>query len=123
MIAFSFLVYRADFCSTIVETEHMEDGQWKFSFGATLAFLSASVWLYYFFSELSTFPFTYYSFDFDVILIQKFFYLKVYNYPRLETSSNEHQYRMLERMIAEGQGKILGAASEWDYEKGDWKRK
>jgi hypothetical protein len=58
-----------------------------------------------------------------MVLIQKFFYLKVYNYPRLETSSNEHQYRMLERMIAEGQGKISGVASEWDYEKGDWKRK
>jgi hypothetical protein len=30
---------------------------------------------------------------------------------------------MVERMIAEGQGKIYGVSSQWDYEKGDWKSK
>jgi hypothetical protein len=28
---------------------------------------------------------------------------------------------MLERMIAQGQGRVFGVASKWDYEKGDWK--
>jgi hypothetical protein len=30
---------------------------------------------------------------------------------------------MAERMIAEGQGKVYGISSNWDYEKGDWKSK
>lgn len=29
---------------------------------------------------------------------------------------------MLERMIAEGLGKVHGIANDWDYEKGDWKK-
>lgn len=29
---------------------------------------------------------------------------------------------MLERMLAEGKGRIHGYSSEWDYEKGDWKK-
>jgi hypothetical protein len=57
---FSFKVYRADFCATLVETEHMEEGQWKFSIGATLLAFSASVWLYYLFSELSTYSETFF---------------------------------------------------------------
>jgi hypothetical protein len=28
---------------------------------------------------------------------------------------------MLERMIAEGVGKVHGVSSNWDYEKGEWK--
>lgn len=40
----------------------------------------------------------------------------------LESSSLEHQYRMLERMIAMGVGRVHGIGSEWDYEKGDWKK-
>ena len=50
------------------------------------------------------------------------FFFKVYNYPGLENSSLEHQNRMLERMIAEGVGRVHGVSSEWDYEKGDWKK-
>lgn len=48
--------------------------------------------------------------------------VKVYDYPRLETSSLEHQTRMLERILAQGQGRVHGVSSEWDYEKGDWKK-
>jgi hypothetical protein len=33
----------------------------------------------------------------------------------------EHQTRIMERMIAEGQGRVQGLASNWDYEAGDWK--
>jgi len=29
---------------------------------------------------------------------------------------------MLERMIGEGLGRVHGFSSEWDYEKGDWKK-
>ncbi len=46
----------------------------------------------------------------------------VYDYPRKETSSLEHQARMLERMLSQGVGRVHGVASEWDYEKGDWKK-
>lgn len=35
--------------------------------------------------------------------------------------NEEHQVRMLERMIAEGHGRVNGPAANWDYEKGDWK--
>jgi len=34
----------------------------------------------------------------------------------------EHQTRVLERMLAQGVGRVHGVASEWDYEKGDWKK-
>ena len=47
--------------------------------------------------------------------------IKVYDYPRPVTNSLEHQARVAERMIAEGQGKIYGISSKWDYEKGQWK--
>lgn len=40
----------------------------------------------------------------------------------METSSNEHQARMLERMIAQGVGRVQGVSSKWDYEKGTWKK-
>lgn len=29
---------------------------------------------------------------------------------------------MLERMIAEGKGRVFGVSRDWDYEKGDWKK-
>jgi len=38
------------------------------------------------------------------------------------TASLEHQARMAERMIAEGQGKVYGISSKWDYETGAWKK-
>ena len=49
--------------------------------------------------------------------------LLVYDYPQPATASLEHQAKNLERMISEGQGRGEGIASQWDYEKGDWKWK
>jgi hypothetical protein len=36
--------------------------------------------------------------------------------------TEEYKVQMLERMIAQGQGKVSGYASKWDYEVGDWKK-
>lgn len=91
-------LYRADFRSTFSEQIHAADGEWKFTLGAVLALAGASIWLYCFVRRL------------------------IYNYPRPATHAIEHQHRMLERMIAQGVGKVHGVSSEWDYEVGDWKK-
>jgi len=90
-------LYRADFRSTISERT-APDGEWKFTVGFILAFIGGSIWGYYFFTK------------------------SIYNTPKLETSSAEHQARMLERMIAEGVGRVEGVSSKWDYETGTWKK-
>ena len=56
-------------------------------------------------------------FCFSWSLIKLFVDKIVYDYPRLQTNTIEHQTRMLERMLAEGKGRIHGYSSEWDYEK------
>jgi len=90
-------LYRADFRITFAELT-APTGEWKFIVGMVLAFMGGSIWLYYFTRNL------------------------IYNYPRPATNSIEHQTRMLERQIAMGVGKVHGVSSEWDYEKGDWKK-
>jgi cytochrome c oxidase subunit 4 len=90
-------LYRADFRATISETAHQTDGEWKFYLGFVLALMGGSIWAYFFLRKL------------------------IYNYPRKETNSPEHQVKMLERMIGMGVGRVHGVSSEWDYEKGDWK--
>ena len=90
-------LYRADFRSTFAEMVADDAGEWKFTLGSILAIIGSAIWMYYFFSKT------------------------IYNYPQPKTFTLEHQYGMLERMIAEGQGRVHGVSSEWDYEKGDWK--
>jgi cytochrome c oxidase subunit 4 len=90
-------LYRADYRATIVETVKAGQGTWKFVVGSVLGLIGGSIWLYFGLTKL------------------------IYDYPRKETSSLEHQNRMLERMIAQGQGKVHGVSAGWDYEKGDWK--
>lgn len=90
-------LYRADYRATIIETVKCTQGTWKFVLGSVLALIGTSIWLYFGLTKL------------------------IYDYPRKKTSSLEHQDRMLEKMIAQGQGKIHGVSSGWDYEKGDWK--
>jgi len=90
-------LYRADFRQTIAENT-APTGEWKFTFGWIVGLMGAAIWFYYFFSN------------------------QVYNYPGLPTSSMEHQTRVLERMIGMGVGRVHGVSSEWDYEKGDWKK-
>ncbi|RNA21408.1 cytochrome c oxidase subunit 4 isoform mitochondrial-like [Brachionus plicatilis] len=90
------ILYRADFRSTISETV-APTGEWKFIVGSLLGIMGATIWGYYFFTKAI--------------------------YPvKLETSSNEHQARMLERMIAQGVGRVHGVSSKWDYETGTWKK-
>jgi len=91
-------LYRADFRQTIAEAT-APTGEWKFTFGLLLSFIGGAIWFYYIFAKLA------------------------YNYPGLDSSSLEHQNRMLERMLALGVGRVHGIASQWDYEKGDWKSK
>jgi cytochrome c oxidase subunit 4 len=91
-------LYRADFRVTFSEDAHSTDGEWKFTVGFVLALMGGSIWLYHFVRSL------------------------IYAYPRPESNSLEHQNKMLERMIATGVGRVHGVSSEWDYEKGDWKK-
>jgi len=90
-------LYRADFRSSISEVV-APNGEWKFTLGFVLGAVGLSTWLYIYVRGL------------------------IYAYPQPMTNSLEHQARMAERMIAEGQGKIYGISSHWDYEKGEWKK-
>merc|ERR1712127_27265 len=90
------ILYRADFRSSISET-CAPNGEWKFTMGFVLGAIGLSAWIYLGVRSI------------------------IYDYPRPVTNSLEHQARVAERMIAEGQGKIYGISSKWDYEKGQWK--
>ena len=90
-------LYRADFRITLAEL-NAPTGEWKFTTGLLLGLMGLSVWVYYYVSK------------------------NIYDYPRPPSASHEHQARMLERMIAEGQGRVHGVSAKWDYEKGDWKK-
>lgn len=111
-------MYRADFRQTLIELT-APNGEWKFTTGALLAIIGAGVWLYYFVAQSSKIE-TIINLKREINVDDLNF--KVYNYPKPKSASHEHQARMLERMIAEGQGKITGVSAEWDYEKGDWKK-
>ena len=50
---FLFQVYRADFRQSMVETCQQNNGEWKFTTGLVLAFIGASIWLYYGLTKLS----------------------------------------------------------------------
>merc|ERR1712241_246894 len=89
-------LYRADFRSSISETV-APNGEWKFTLGFVLGLFGAGCWLYLFVRS------------------------QIYNYPLPVSASLDHQGKMAERMIAEGQGKIYGISSKWDYEKGQWR--
>merc|ERR1712212_1051920 len=89
-------LYRASFGQTFSEMK-APTGEWKSVLGMTLIISSLSVWIY---MAMKTFVF----------------------FPMPDTFEPERQNAQLERMIALKANPVQGPASQWDYEKSDWKQ-
>jgi len=88
-------LYRASFCQTFAEMK-APTGEWKSVLAATIAGLAITGWLY--------------------------LWMKLYVYPEMpHTITKEWQEDQVKMMIAQRQGAIEGLASNFDYEKGEWK--
>lgn len=88
-------LYRASFCQTFAEMK-APTGEWKSILAGVLFALGFSGWI--------------------VIYIKKFVYGEMPH-----TITREWQEAQLNRMLAQGQGRITGISSKYDFEKGDWK--
>ncbi|XP_054267061.1 uncharacterized protein LOC128989214 [Macrosteles quadrilineatus] len=90
-------LYRASFCQTFAEME-APTGEWKSIIGCTLGFVSIAIWI--------------------AMFIKKFVLP-----PLPPTMEVERQQAQLQRMIDMSVNPVEGLASNWDYEKGDWKKR
>ncbi|XP_064611470.1 cytochrome c oxidase subunit 4 isoform 1, mitochondrial-like [Liolophura sinensis] len=88
-------LYRASFCRTYAEM-NAPTGQWKSILATVLLALSATGWV--------------------VIWMKKYVYP-----PMPSTITREWQIDQQRKMISQGQGRVEGIASEWDYSKNTWK--
>ena len=88
-------LYRNSFRQTYVEMD-APTGDWKKIMSNVMMAVTAAIWFMY---TLKTY-----------ILA-----------PLPSTITREHQIKMLERMVREGNGPITGPASKWDYENNRWK--
>merc|ERR1712233_304989 len=90
-------LYRASFCQTLVEVE-APTGEWKSILGMVLVAVSVGIWGY--------------------------FWMKSVVYGELPDSitSDEKQKAQIDRMIAIRSNPVEGIASNYDYEKGQWKK-
>ncbi|XP_046562878.1 cytochrome c oxidase subunit 4 isoform 1, mitochondrial-like [Haliotis rubra] len=88
-------LYRSSFCQTYAEMK-APTGEWKSVLSAVLLALSATAWIV--------------------------MWMKKYVYPPMpSTITREWQEAQVERMLAQGQGRIEGISSSYDYEKGEFK--
>eukprot|EP00092_Neocalanus_flemingeri_P050173 GFUD01057885.1.p1 GENE.GFUD01057885.1~~GFUD01057885.1.p1 ORF type:complete len:193 (-),score=52.49 GFUD01057885.1:321-899(-) len=91
------VLYRASFCQTLAEVE-APTGEWKSVLGLTLVGISIGVWGY--------------------LWMKAFVYGKV-----PDTITNEDKQKaQIDRMIAMRVNPIEGLTSNYDYEKGQWKK-
>ena len=90
-------LYRASFCQTLAELE-APNGEWKSILGCVMVAVSVGIWGY--------------------------FWMKSVVYGPLPDSitSDEKQKAQIDRMIAIRANPIEGIASNYDYEKGQWKK-
>uniref|UniRef100_A0A2C9L4Z2 Cytochrome c oxidase subunit 4 n=1 Tax=Biomphalaria glabrata TaxID=6526 RepID=A0A2C9L4Z2_BIOGL len=91
-----FTVYRASFCQTFSEI-NAPTGEWKMFLSVILLSLAATGWI--------------------MLFVKKF----VYPAPP-QNLTREWQEKMLQKMLDEEQGRIMGISSKWDYEKLEWKK-
>merc|ERR1712080_91706 len=91
------VLYRASFCQTLAEIE-APTGEWKSILGWALISVSIGLWGY--------------------------LWMKAYVYPPLpDTITNEDKMKaQIDRMIAMRVNPIEGLTSNYDYEKGQWKK-
>merc|ERR1712059_162010 len=89
-------LYRASFCQTLAEVE-APTGEWKSISGIVLVGISLGVWIY--------------------------LWMATFVYPEMPDTFNDDKLKaQIDRMIAIRNGPISGIASEYDYEKGQWKK-
>jgi len=91
------VLYRASFCQTLAEVE-APTGEWKSVVGITLVIVSLGIWGY--------------------------LWMKTYVYNILpDTITNEEKQKaQIDRQIAIRVNPIEGLTSNYDYEKGQWKK-
>uniref|UniRef100_A0A2C9JMD6 Cytochrome c oxidase subunit 4 n=1 Tax=Biomphalaria glabrata TaxID=6526 RepID=A0A2C9JMD6_BIOGL len=89
-------LYRASFCQTFSEI-NASTGEWKMFLSVILLSLAATGWI--------------------MLFVKKF----VYPAPP-QNLTREWQEKMLQKMLDEEQGRIMGISSKWDYEKLEWKK-
>jgi len=88
-------LYRASFCQTFAEMK-APSGEWKSILAAVFAALGLTGWI--------------------VIYMKKFVYS-----PMPHTITRQWQEDQLNRMITQGQGRVEGISSKYDFDKGQWK--
>jgi len=88
-------LYRSSFCQTFSEMR-APTGEWKSILAAVIGCIAITGWTYLF--------------------MKKFVYP-----PMPHTITKEWQEANVQRMIQQRTGAIEGVASNWDYEKGQWK--
>ncbi|KAL8575898.1 hypothetical protein ACOMHN_027296 [Nucella lapillus] len=88
-------LYRASFCQTFAEMK-APTGEWKSILAAIISALALTGWI--------------------VIYMKKFVYGEMPH-----TITQEWQEKQMNRMLAQGQGRIEGLSSMYDFEKGEWK--
>ncbi|KAK6982155.1 cytochrome c oxidase subunit 4 isoform 1 mitochondrial, partial [Biomphalaria glabrata] len=89
-------LYRASFCQTFSEI-NAPTGEWKMFLSVILLSLAATGWI--------------------MLFVKKFVYP-----PPPKNLTREWQEKMLQKMLDEEQGRIMGISSKWDYEKLEWKK-
>ncbi|XP_014679842.1 PREDICTED: cytochrome c oxidase subunit 4 isoform 1, mitochondrial-like [Priapulus caudatus] len=90
-------IYRASFCQTFSEMQARNTGEWKSVAAGTLLGITLALWL--------------------TIWMKKF----VYEEMPTSATSDVWKEKSLKRVIDQQQGIIEGLASNWDYEKKQWK--
>ena len=88
-------LYRASFCQTFAEMT-APSGEWKSVLAAVLTALALSGW--------------------TIIFMKKFVYGDMPH-----TITREWQENQMNRMLAQGQGRVEGLSSQYNFEKGEWK--
>lgn len=88
-------LYRASFCQTFAEMK-APTGEWKSVLAAIFTALALTGWI--------------------IIYMKNFVYSDMPH-----TITREWQEAQMNKMLAQGQGRVEGLASKYDYEKGEWK--
>jgi len=88
-------LYRASFCQTFAEMK-APSGEWKSVLAAIITALAISGW--------------------TIVFMKKFVYSEMPH-----TITRQWQEDQMNRMLAQGQGRIEGVASRYNYETGKWK--
>ncbi|KAF0287711.1 Cytochrome c oxidase subunit 4 isoform 2, mitochondrial [Amphibalanus amphitrite] len=89
-------LYRATFCRTFAEIQ-APTGEWKLALGGTLIACSLAIWVY--------------------------IWMKLFVYDKMPATITDPQRveAQVQRMIDLRMNPVQGVASNWDYEKGQWK--